>query len=199
MSAVSDSPFVVSTIGAEVRVTAVREAGRMASVQVPEQAARYWRSRIRRSPWFDSERELLLVLSLNARHRVISFSLVSLGTLNETIAHPRDIFRAAIAVNAFGIILIHNHPSGDPSPSNADYALTRRIYRCAEMIQIRFIDHVVVGSGLKHFSFRAVGELEPGTVIAAERRAQRELRKELVAKIEKKLLARVHKLSQRAT
>jgi DNA repair protein RadC len=71
---------------------------------------------------------------------------VSIGSLNESIANPRDIFRPAIITNAYALILMHNHPSGDPSPSEADTRLTRRVSEAATLLQISVLDHVIVGN-----------------------------------------------------
>ena len=86
---------------------------------------------------------------------------VSHGSLNESVAHPREIFRPAITHAAYALILVHNHPSGDPTPSDADLRLTRRLNEAAELLQIRFLDHVIIGSpdnGRRpYFSFREAG------------------------------------------
>ena len=86
-----------------------------------------------------------------------------MGSLNEALAHPREIFRAAILAGAYALILMHNHPSGDPSPSDADRRLTKNIREAASILQINLLDHVIVGSpGMgrpAYFSFREVGIL----------------------------------------
>ena len=86
---------------------------------------------------------------------------ISHGSLNESVAHPREIFRPAITYAAYALILVHNHPSGDPAPSDADLRLTRRLNEAAELLQIRFLDHVIIGSAdngrRPYFSFREAG------------------------------------------
>lgn len=110
-------------------------------------------------------KESLRVLLLDTRHHLIRVEEVSLGSLNECIAHPREILHACIAHSAYGFILAHNHPSGDPSPSRADRDLTRRIAEAANLLQIKFLDHVIVGSPREadeedpYFSFREMGLL----------------------------------------
>ncbi|MEZ5302326.1 MAG: DNA repair protein RadC, partial [Verrucomicrobiales bacterium] len=89
--------------------------------------------------------EVLIAILLNARSRLIKIETISQGTLTEAAAHPREILRPAIAHSAYAFILVHNHPSGDPSPSRADRALTRRIREAAEIIGIHFHDHVIIG------------------------------------------------------
>src|SRR6202022_238591 len=92
------------------------------------------------------DRESLRVVLLNTRFRLIAISEVSKGTLNESLAHPREIFKPAISHSAFAFVLVHNHPSGDPAPSDVDLRLTRRVAECARMLQIQLLDHLVVGS-----------------------------------------------------
>ncbi len=108
-------------------------------------------------------RESLRVILLDTRHRLIREVEVSLGTLNESLAHPREILRPAISHGACSFVLVHNHPSGDSSPSEADRALTRRIRDASDLMQIRLLDHVIVGrdyeGGLPYFSFKEHGLL----------------------------------------
>jgi hypothetical protein len=77
-----------------------------------------------------------------------------MGSLNECLAHPREIFRPAIANAAHFILVVHNHPSGDPNPSTTDVSLTRRLYLVGELLQIPLIDHVIIGDNGTYFSFR---------------------------------------------
>lgn len=106
-------------------------------------------------------REVLKVLSLNVRCRVISVDEITRGTVSETIAHPREILRPAVLHSATGIIIVHNHPSGDASPSQADIQFTRRAAGAADIFQIRLHDHVIIGqpgAGREgFFSFRQAG------------------------------------------
>ncbi len=107
--------------------------------------------------------EVLQVLLLDTRCCLMRVEEISRGSLNESIAHPRDIFRPAIAWNAYGLIVAHNHPSGDPTPSEADRSLTRRLVEAAHLLQVRLFDHVIIGaprvSGPPYFSFRESGLL----------------------------------------
>jgi len=108
--------------------------------------------------------ETIRVLLLDTRHRLIRVVPVSLGTLNETLAHPREILRPAIAHASHTYILVHNHPSGDPSPSAADRSLTRRLHAASEAVGIPLLDHIIIGSpsgadGSAYFSFREAGLL----------------------------------------
>jgi DNA repair protein RadC len=125
-----------------------------------EEIFRFWNHVVARSSWYEEEKEQIVNICIDVRYRPKHFSLVSLGSLNESIAHPREIFRPAIIGAAFGVILAHNHPSGDPSPSVRDIALTRRVYEAAGILQIEFLDHVIVGAS-DYFSFREGKEWPP--------------------------------------
>lgn len=108
-------------------------------------------------------RESLRVVLLDTRHRLIHAEEVSLGTLNESLAHPREILRPAVSHGAYAFVLVHNHPSGDPTPSEADRALTRRIREAADLLQIHLLDHVIIGrerpAAPPYFSFKEHGLL----------------------------------------
>lgn len=105
--------------------------------------------------------EQVLVAVVDARLRHIGTTVVSIGTVNESTAHPREILRPVITRGAHGFILIHNHPSGDPSPSRADELVTRRLAEAARLMQVEFLDHVIVGrpspGRSAYFSFREAG------------------------------------------
>jgi DNA repair protein RadC len=84
--------------------------------------------------------------------------VVSVGTLTQSCGHPRELYNAAILTNAAAIILVHNHPSGDPSPSLEDAQLTARISKAGEILGIKLLDHVIIGE-LGHYSFANAGRL----------------------------------------
>jgi DNA repair protein RadC len=109
------------------------------------------------------DRESLKVLLLDTKLRLLRLEDIALGSLNECVAHPREIFRPAIVHSAYAVILIHNHPSGDPAPSQADHRLTRQLADAAKLLQINFLDHVIVGfpdgGRSPYFSFREAGAL----------------------------------------
>lgn len=109
--------------------------------------------------WLRHER--LVVALVDTRLRHAGTVEVSTGTLSETTAHPREILRPVITRGAYGFALIHNHPSGDPSPSNADARFTRRLAEASELLQLRFLDHVIVGrpegGQQPYYSFREAG------------------------------------------
>ena len=107
--------------------------------------------------------EVLTVALLDTKLRLLRFQEIARGSLNECIAHPREIFRAAIIHHAYAVIVIHNHPSGDPAPSQADHRLTRQLRDAASFLQINMLDHVIMGSAdggrRPYFSFREAGAL----------------------------------------
>jgi DNA repair protein RadC len=91
------------------------------------------------------EVEHFQVVFLNTRRRMIGMERVSQGTLDTLLVHPREVFKAAIAANAAAIILVHNHPSGDPTPSEADIRVTRDLIRAGHLLKIEVLDHIVIG------------------------------------------------------
>jgi len=100
------------------------------------------------------------VLLLDTKHQVLRTSIISVGTLDASIVHPREVFREAIVAGAFAIILFHNHPSGDPMPSSDDIVLTRRLMSAGELMGITVLDHVILAERGFH-SLREAGTLKP--------------------------------------
>src|SRR5882762_7928917 len=100
--------------------------------------------------------ESFQVLLLNTRKKLIRAEIISKGLLDTILVHPREVFRAAIAANAAGIVLIHNHPSGDPTPSDADIKVTRDLIRAGQLLKIEVVDHVILGQ-TRHTSLRSLG------------------------------------------
>jgi DNA repair protein RadC len=94
----------------------------------------------------EASQECFIVIALNAKNRVIEKHLVSLGTVNSTLVHPRECFRVLIQSGASATILAHNHPSGDPTPSSEDIKITRQLIGAGEVMGIKVLDHVVIGS-----------------------------------------------------
>lgn len=98
------------------------------------------------------------LMMLDTKHRLIRTSVVSVGTLDSSPAHPREIFREAASACAAAIVLFHNHPSGDPLPSRDDIELTRRLVQAGEIMGIDVIDHLILAD-TRYFSFREAGKL----------------------------------------
>ena len=104
------------------------------------------------------EKEEFRAVFLDTRNRVIDTATISVGTLNSSIVHPREVFRAAIRAGSAGLILVHNHPSGDPSPSPEDLAITKRLARAGSMLGIEVLDHIIIGDNV-YVSLREKGLL----------------------------------------
>jgi DNA repair protein RadC len=102
------------------------------------------------------KKENFVVLCLNARNQIIRRETISIGSLNASIVHPREVFQPAILESAASIVLLHNHPSGDTRPSDDDVELTRRLVRAGEIMGIEVLDHVIV-SDRRHFSMKERG------------------------------------------
>ena len=107
--------------------------------------------------------ECFEVLLLDVRHRLIRRHRVSMGTLDTSLVHPREVFRQAVSEAAAGLILVHNHPSGDPTPSREDLEVTKRLVAAGELLGIRIYDHIIVGDG------RFVSLAETGDLVALGR------------------------------
>jgi DNA repair protein RadC len=108
--------------------------------------------------------ESVRVICLNTKHMVLAVEEVTRGTLNESLFHPREAFRPALARQAHAVILVHNHPSGNPQPSDADLHVTRRMKEAGMLLQVELLDHVILGAPRKgeeknFFSFKNEGLL----------------------------------------
>lgn len=130
----------------------------MPTCDMPEHAVTYWRTHIATASLFNPEVECFVVLLLNTKKRIRGHHLVSIGSLNETIAHPREVFRAAVIGAAYGLLAMHNHPSGDPSPSPADIQMTRLLAAAGKTLRVELVDHIIVGHS-SHCSLRELGLL----------------------------------------
>lgn len=102
----------------------------------------------------DIDREVMYVINMNTKAVPINCSLVSIGTLNQSLVTPREILKASILSNAAGILLLHLHPSGDITPSEADMLVTKRMGMACDIMGIDLLDHIIVGTdGISYFSF----------------------------------------------
>src|SRR6266581_6600447 len=130
----------------EFKVMRVREcAVPSVRIETPEEAVAYWRANVQTAAWFDPSKEAFVVLVLNTRRRILGHNLVTLGTLDSCFVLPREVFRPVIAAAGHSIILAHNHPSGDPTPSEADIKVTRDLIRAGQLLKIEVLDHVIIG------------------------------------------------------
>jgi len=94
-----------------------------------------------------------MILHLDSKNRVIKDEVISIGTLNASIIHPREVFKSAIRESANSVILVHNHPSGDPEPSKEDEEITEKLFEAGDLFSIKVLDHVIIGND-RFFSFK---------------------------------------------
>jgi len=142
-----------------IREVAVRYLGRAARIGAamasPADVARFMRRVVR-----EDAREHLSAIYLDGRHRPIAYQIVSIGTATASLVHPREVFQPAVLVGACAVIVAHNHPSGDPTPSREDLVITRRLAQAGSVLGIALLDHVVWTRDAAHTSIR---DLEPAT------------------------------------
>jgi DNA repair protein RadC len=130
----------------EWKVVSLRECPmRNPLCQDPAQAASYWRKHVATHPNFTGDTEWLVGLMLDVRRRVKGHYLVATGLADTVLIHPREVFRVAIVANSSAVIMIHNHPSGDPTPSDADIRVAKELIRAGELLKIQLLDSVIVG------------------------------------------------------
>lgn len=141
----------------EFKVLCVRECEPMAELLAePDQVALYWRQNIPKADWYDPMKEALVVLVLNTRKRIIGHNLVALGSLDTCPVVPLSVFRPVIVAAGSSLVLVHNHPSGDPAPSDADIKVTRDLLRAGQLLKIEVVDHIIIGLN-EHRSLKALG------------------------------------------
>jgi DNA repair protein RadC len=126
------------------------------AVRTPRDVYRHFHARLR-----DAPHERFLVVLLDGRHRVLREVTTSQGTLTASLVHPREVFRSALREGAAALVLVHNHPSGDPTPSREDRDVTRRLVRAGELLGVPVLDHVVVAER-GYVSLREAGDLAGG-------------------------------------
>lgn len=102
----------------------------------------------------DLPEERMIAISLDIKNQFNSVTTVSIGTLNSSLAHPREIFKVAVASNAANIIIAHVHPSGNPEPSKEDIEITKRLREAGEILGIRLLDHIIIGDERKYVSLK---------------------------------------------
>jgi DNA repair protein RadC len=143
----------------EFKVTALRECAPVNEQNLcdnPPSVYEYWMANVATHPYFNPDCECFVVLLLNTRRKAVGPALISVGLLDTILVHPRETFRAAVTAGASAIVLMHNHPSGDPGPSEGDIKITENMVRAGQMMKIQVLDHVIVGAG-EYKSLRALG------------------------------------------
>jgi len=141
-------PIKFSSQPHEYKVISLRECPtpeNMQQCETPDAAVAYWRTHVQSHPYFNPECECCAALILNTRRRIKGHYLISIGTMDTILIHPREVFRLAIAASASAIVCAHNHPSGDPTPSEADIKVTRDLIRAGQLLKIEVLDHVIIG------------------------------------------------------
>lgn len=108
--------------------------------------------------YIEEDREAFAVVLLDTKLKPVGHYVVSTGTLNQSLVHPREVYKKAIVASANNIMLLHNHPSGDPNPSNEDMQVTKRLAEVGQLIGIEVLDHIIIGNN-DFYSFKAKGKL----------------------------------------
>ena len=141
----------IKCIGELSKRIAAATARKGLSFNQPETIAEYYMERLRHE-----EQELLICMMLDTKNHLLGEEMVFKGTVNSSLVNPREIFLTAVSYHAVGILLVHNHPSGDPAPSRADMDFTQRVSRAGEILGIPLIDHIIIGDH-RFLSFRQRG------------------------------------------
>ena len=149
--------------GAEFKVMRLQDAPQRdsATLDTPQTVIDYLMPMLPQSIAYRPDTENFIVVHLNTRKRPIGWEVVSNGTLDTLLVHPREVFKSAIIANAAGIVCLHNHPSGDPTPSDADIKVTRDLIRAGQLLKIEVVDHLILGQptngGNAYKSLRELG------------------------------------------
>ncbi len=106
----------------------------------------------------DLTKEYFILLCMDTKNKVVNKQIISIGSLNANIVHPREVFKAALLNSAAHIIVLHNHPSGDPVPSREDIEITKKLHEAGKILGIDLLDHVIIGAG-KNFSMKEAGHI----------------------------------------
>lgn len=133
----------------EWKVVSCRECPTLEQQQLcetPWGAVDYWRNHVAKHPYFNPDCECFVVLLLTSRRRIRGHHLVALGSLDSINVHAREVFRAAIIGAAHAVVMMHNHPSGDPTPSFADLRVTRDLQQAGTILKIEVLDHIIIGN-----------------------------------------------------
>ena len=141
----------IKCIGELSKRIATATAKKGLSFQHPASIADYYMEQLRHE-----EQELLICMMLDTKNHLLGDEMIFKGTVNSSLANPREIFLSAVSYHAVGILLVHNHPSGDCTPSEADISFTQRIKEAGELLGIPLLDHIIIGD-CKYLSFREQG------------------------------------------
>ena len=133
-------------------------------INTPEKLVSLWDKTIAKEKLYRKEKETLILISLDTKLKMIGWHLISIGCKNQTICHIGEIIRPALIDNAASIAVMHNHPSGDTSPSVADVQVTKKLSDACKLMDIKLVDHVILADGdnsyeRNHYSFQEQGRL----------------------------------------
>ena len=117
------------------------------TIKKPADVANYYTHKMK-----GLKKECFIALLLDSKNRIIKEEVISVGTLNASLIHPREVFRSAIRESANSVILLHNHPSGEPKPSSEDKRVTKLLFKAGELLDINVIDHIIIGKD-RYWSF----------------------------------------------
>ena len=130
----------------EVKITIVREVdGTKYQTINPQQAFDFWKNEVEKSSWYSEDKEHVVVLILDQKNMIKAFNLVSIGTINSSICEPREVFRPAIVAAGTAVIMMHNHPTGDTTPSGEDLNVTRKMIEAGNLLEVKLLDSIIVG------------------------------------------------------
>ncbi len=134
------------SLAKQIKVVTIQEStSPYGQMDQPRLLVDFWHREIALAAWFDPEKEHLVVVCLNAKCRFKAYNLVSVGLANTVLIHAREVFRPAIALAASSIVLIHNHPSGDPAPSKNDIDASKEIKSAGKILKIECLDSITIG------------------------------------------------------
>ena len=130
----------------EFRLTVCRDGSNAKVVgDTPERISEYLYQKLKVSPFYRPDRENFIVILLDVRRKIIGFEIITTGLLDTVLIHAREIFRPAILQNAHAIVVAHNHPSNDVTPSEADIRTTRDLIRAGQILKIELLDSLIIG------------------------------------------------------
>lgn len=136
----------------EIRFSPIRKFKGPCFIDCAEQILLFWRRHVESASWFCQEKECVVTVVLDATFLTKGFHLVAIGSVNQVLFKPREILRPAIALSGVRTVVIHNHPSGDPLPSDSDVTVTKRLALASNIVGIFLQDHVIIGDD-RYYSF----------------------------------------------
>ena len=147
----------------EARIMVVRESDKTYKARKAGDMAAFWEAEVKKSAAWQDEKELFVVICMDGKNNVKAWHIVSMGLLNQSLVHPRETFRPAVMDGAASVIVMHNHPTGDPTPSAEDISTTRQLIDAGRILGITLLDHIIIGAGATpYYSMQASGVVSFG-------------------------------------